>query len=317
MFTPSLTVVATLLALGLHAAPAQALNTRSFISALGSDANPCTRPLPCRTLQTAHNNTNAGGEINMLDPAGYGIVAITKAISIVNDGVGSAGVLVPSLSTGITINAGATDVINLRGLIIEGTGVGLFGIKFNSGKSLNITNCVVRGLGNSGIDFTPNTTGTSANLAVSNSYFASSTDGIFVAPSGSGGTTLVALNRVEMHGNGNGFYIDGSLATGTAQITATMTDSLSSGSGGFGIAVFSDTGQAQTQLMMTRSVTTNNNTGVYASGALARVRLAQSTVTGNADGYFVVGGGTLESYGDNYIDGNLGSEAAPSSILKK
>src|SRR5260370_803082 len=104
---PSPTILAALLALGLGAAPAQALNTRSFISANGVDTNPCTRPAPCRTLQTAHDGTSAGGEINMLDPAGYGTVIISKAISIVNDGVGSAGILVPNGGTGITIDAGA------------------------------------------------------------------------------------------------------------------------------------------------------------------------------------------------------------------
>jgi hypothetical protein len=154
-FTPSL-LLASLFALALHTAPAQALNTRSFISALGSDANPCTRPLPCRTLQTAHNNTSASGEINMLDPAGYGIVTVTKAISIVNDGVGSAGVLVTSGAIGITINAGPGDYINLRGLIIEGSGVGMVGIQFNSGAALNIQNCVIRDLTSSGITFAPN-----------------------------------------------------------------------------------------------------------------------------------------------------------------
>jgi hypothetical protein len=312
-FTPSL-LLASLLTLALHAAPAQALNTRSFISALGSDANPCTRPLPCRTLQTAHNNTNAGGEINMLDPAGYGAVIITKAISIVNDGVGSAGILVPAAGTGITINAGASDTINLRGLIIEGAGVGSNGIFFNSGKSLNITNCVVRGLTVSGIYFIPNTTGTSTNLAVSNSYFASSPTGMYVAPSGSG-TTLVALTQIEMHGNSNnGLAIYG--GGGTGKITAALTDSLSNYNN-VGISVVSDTGQAQTQLMMTRSVTTNNVSGIEVAGALALVRLAQSTVTGNTNGYVLASGGSLVSYADNYIDGNLGSEAAPPTTALK
>jgi hypothetical protein len=312
-FTPSFIMLASLLMLGLDAAPAQALNTRSFISALGSDANPCTRPLPCRTLQTAHNNTSAGGEINMLDPAGYGVVTITKSISIVNDGVGSAGILVPSLGTGIIINADPTDVINLRGLIIEGTVVGSTGIRFNSGWQLNITNCVVRGLTDDGIAFVPNTTSIDANLAVSNSYFAYSTNAINVAPSGSG-TTLVALNRVEMHGSSYGFIINGS--GGTGKITATLTDSQSNFNGP-GIAVFSNTGQAQAQIMMTRSVTTNNNVGVQVSGALATVRLAQSTVTGNANGYMLASGGSLVSYGDNYIDGNLANEAAPGTIIPK
>ena len=78
--------VASLIAVGLISAPAQALNIRSFISANGSDANACTRTAPCRTLQKAHDETNSGGEINLLDPADYGTVIISKAISIVNDG---------------------------------------------------------------------------------------------------------------------------------------------------------------------------------------------------------------------------------------
>src|SRR5262245_62930525 len=97
-FAPSF-VAASLMALGLSASSAQALNTRSFISANGLDTNTCTRTAPCRTLQKAHDSTNPGGEVNMLDPAGYGTVVISKAISIVNDGVGSAGILVPNGGT--------------------------------------------------------------------------------------------------------------------------------------------------------------------------------------------------------------------------
>jgi hypothetical protein len=102
---------------------AQAQNTRSFVSAQsGSDSNPCTRSAPCRTFAFAITQTNAGGEINTLDPGGYGTLTINKSISIVS-GLGEAGVLVPSGQVGITINAGATDIINLRGLIIEGAQV--------------------------------------------------------------------------------------------------------------------------------------------------------------------------------------------------
>src|SRR6266571_8637351 len=107
--TTAFAFTASLLALGLGMAPAHALNTRSFVSASGLDTNSCARTAPCRTLQVAHDKTSPGGEINMLDPAGYGTVIITKSISIMNDGVGSAGVLVPSGGTGITINAGAGD----------------------------------------------------------------------------------------------------------------------------------------------------------------------------------------------------------------
>jgi hypothetical protein len=99
--TPSLAILAPVLALGRLAAPAQAQLARTYVSAAsGNDANDCNRLTPCRTFQAAHNATLANGEITVLDPGGYGAVTITKSISIVNDGVGrsrAAGVR-PSLS---------------------------------------------------------------------------------------------------------------------------------------------------------------------------------------------------------------------------
>ncbi|MEA2903316.1 MAG: hypothetical protein QOI12_703 [Alphaproteobacteria bacterium] len=148
-----------------NAAPAAAQLVRTFISANGNDAYNCSRTAPCRTLQTAHNNTTAGGEINMLDPGGYGRVVIQKSISIVNDGVGSSGILVPASSIGIRIIAGASDKIHLRGLIIEGGGIGEYGIVFESGKSMSIENSVIRNMTITGIAFVPTM---NANLFVSN-----------------------------------------------------------------------------------------------------------------------------------------------------
>src|SRR6202790_5104987 len=105
-------VIATALAFAatLPAAPAQALNARSFVSGHGADTNACTLASPCRTFAVAFGNTNAGGEIDVLDPAGYGALTINKAISIVNDGVGTAGVLAPAAGNGITITTSPTDV---------------------------------------------------------------------------------------------------------------------------------------------------------------------------------------------------------------
>jgi hypothetical protein len=150
-------------ALAFVVSPASAQNARSFVSGHGVDINACTLTAPCRTFQHAHDMTNASGEIDVLDTAGYGPVAITKAISIVSDGV-IASVLVPSGGIGITINAGSTDAISLRGLTIEGTGVGHIGIQFNIGQALTVENTVIRHVGD-GIDFIPNV---SSNLSVSN-----------------------------------------------------------------------------------------------------------------------------------------------------
>src|ERR1700709_1168884 len=115
------------LAASLLAASAQARNGRSFVSGHGLDSNACTLAAPCRTFAVAFTHTNAGGEIDVLDTAGYGPLVIDKSISIVNDGA-IASVLVPSGGTGITITAGANDAVSLRGLTIEGAGIGLFGI---------------------------------------------------------------------------------------------------------------------------------------------------------------------------------------------
>src|SRR5262249_4943843 len=111
-------IAASLLALNFISNPAQA-QTRVFVSATGSDSNPCTFAAPCRAFQHAHDVVAAGGEIDVLDPAGYGAVTITKAISI--QGHGFAGIAVPSGGTGIFINAGAFDRVHLAGLLIDGS----------------------------------------------------------------------------------------------------------------------------------------------------------------------------------------------------
>jgi len=124
------------------AAQAHAQATRTWVSGVGDDANPCSRTAPCKTFAGAISKTATGGEINVLDPAGYGGVTITKAITIANEGVGEAGVLV-SGTNGIIVNAPSGSQVNLRGLVIEGLGTGLNGIRVLSGD-VRVENCVIR-----------------------------------------------------------------------------------------------------------------------------------------------------------------------------
>ncbi len=100
-------------------AHAQAGVSRTWVSGTGNDGNDCSRATPCQTFAVAYGKTSAGGEIDVLDPGGYGTLTITNAISIYNDGVGEAGILVTG-ANGIVIAAGASDVVNLRGLIFNG-----------------------------------------------------------------------------------------------------------------------------------------------------------------------------------------------------
>src|SRR5229473_6183877 len=110
-------------AVGTTAAYGQA--SRTWVSGVGDDANPCSRTAPCKTFAGAISKTAAGGEIDVLDPGGFGAVTITKPITISSEGF-EAGVLV-SGTNGIIINAGASDTVVLRGLDIEGLGTGLSG----------------------------------------------------------------------------------------------------------------------------------------------------------------------------------------------
>src|SRR6202158_95869 len=109
-------LTAALLAVGADSANAQA--TRTWVSGVGDDANPCSRTAPCKTFAGAISKTAAAGEINVLDPGGFGAVTITKSITIRSDHI-EAGVLV-SGTNGITVNAGSSDSIVLDGLDIEG-----------------------------------------------------------------------------------------------------------------------------------------------------------------------------------------------------
>jgi len=102
----------------LASAPAHAQATRTWVSGVGDDANPCSRTAPCKTFAGAISKTAAGGQINCIDAGGFGGVTITKSMAIQCDNV-EAGILV-SGPNGITINAGVADVVTLRGLDIEG-----------------------------------------------------------------------------------------------------------------------------------------------------------------------------------------------------
>jgi hypothetical protein len=312
--TPPLTLLAMGLVMALGVAPAQAQLARTFVSAAsGNDGNDCNRATPCRTFQAAHDKTFDQGEITVLDPGGYGAVTITKSIAIVNDGVGEAGLLVSGGGTGIVINA-PNAYVSLRGLTIQGIGFGLgHGIRLDKGYSLAISNCVVRNLtGGNGIEFFP---ASEARLAVANTLVADNGgSGIAVDPLGAG-VLRVDFDRVQVHNNSvAGIFLDGTNATGS--VTATIADSASAGNQ-TGINVLSAAGSAPVTAIVSRSVISNsslNGLGVFGQGT--RLVVGQSALSGNAKTW-QTGGGVLQSFGDNYIAGNLDNDPAIPVILTK
>jgi hypothetical protein len=302
----------------LSAAPAQAQNGRSFVSGHGLDSNACTLTAPCRTFAVAYTHTNAGGEIDVLDTAGYGPLTIGKAISVVNDGA-VASVLVPSGGTGITIAAGASDAVSLRGLTIEGAGVGVVGIAFNTGGSLTVESSFIRHCSEDGIDFVPSA---SSKLVVSNTLVADNGNiGILVEPTGSGsGSVIAVLSQVEANNNGKaGIWVEGWTSTGTVNVT--IADSVAANNVRYGIICESGH-NAPNAVMVLRSVAASNGNGVSGAGIAAFdtgtiILIGESALTSNTSGWIASGGGIVRSYGDNKIDLNGLDEGAPPSVDNK
>jgi hypothetical protein len=139
------------------ATPASAQATRTWVSGVGDDANPCSRTAPCKTFAGAISKTAASGEINVLDPGGFGAVTITKAITIRADHV-EGGVSVPG-TNGINVAAAPTDTVVLEGLDIDGAGTGINGVNFTSGFQLYVIRCTIRRFTGNGVNVMSSTLG--------------------------------------------------------------------------------------------------------------------------------------------------------------
>src|SRR5437016_1362158 len=166
------------------ASMAQAQATRTWVSGVGDDVNPCSRTAPCKTFQGAISKTAAGGEIDALDPGGFGTVTITKAITI--DGRGAFGSIVASGTNGIAVNAGANDVVVLRGLSLNGVATGLDGVRFVTGAALHVEDCIIQGFSGLGINFAP--TAAASRVFVKNTVLNNNAGGGMLV---SGGTAVL------------------------------------------------------------------------------------------------------------------------------
>jgi hypothetical protein len=288
-------------ACGFAEAPAWAQVARTFVSGSGVDTNPCSLAAPCRTLQGAYNQTTAGGEITVLNAAGYGSLTIQHAIGINNDGVGEAAV------TGIEINAGPTDVINLRGLSMVGNHTGTDGIRIDAAGTVNVQNCLIKDFNNRGIEAIP---AGAVIINVSDTIFSGmALQGFFVLGSGTG-SAVVSLNRDQFLGNVQaGADFDTESTTGT--IKAMIANSYFT-ENSVGVFAFSASGKGPLAVTITNSQLFANGTGIDAQGPQTTVTLAQTTIAGDqspGSGYFSTGGATIRSHGNNSISStnNTGS----------
>lgn len=299
------------IAIIVFCSPASAQATRTWVSGVGDDVNPCSRTAPCKTFAGAISKTAAGGEISVLDPGGFGAVTITKAISLTNDGAGEAGILVAG-TNGITVSAGASDIVNVRGLVIDSSG-GLSGIRLNSGAALNIENCVIKNFSGAGvgITFTPNA---ASQLFVSDTILSNNGGGILVSTASVGAATiLVSLNRVQAENNGFGIKAQGAAVTGG--ISMVVRDSVAAGNSGNGIWATSPTGGSVNRMMIDRTAAINNGFGIVSDGGPSFTLINSSVVTGNNTGLSFTNGASLRSYVNNAVNDNRTTDGAPSGSV--
>lgn len=284
--------------------------TRTWVSGVGDDANPCSRTAPCKTFAGAISKTAAKGVINALDPAGYGAVTITKSITIEADGV-VASVLTAGTNA-VIVNAASTDVVTLRGLkFVDVSGsTSANGVRFLNGGTLIVENAEIDNFHGSGISLAPSTN--PASLIVRDTLVRGCGDavvggaGIAIQPGGNAGVSAT-LERVQLVANN----ADGLLVSGAA--TVAVRDSVASENGGNGFSAYEEV--QPVSLVLDGVIAAHNDAyGVFAYGAGSTVRLSGSTTTGNAVGIKPAKSGRVLSFGNNRNSGNT-SDGAPSSTL--
>jgi hypothetical protein len=275
---------------------AQAQATRTWVSGVGDDANPCSRTAPCKTFAGAISKTAPCGEIDVLDPGGFGALTITKSIKIEADGL-IAGVLV-SGTNAFVVAAQPTDHVVIRGLTFEGLcGSGLAGIKVTGAAAVHVENCYIDGFSVAGIDFAPNNT--QSQLFVENTTIRNCVGGgVRVRPNGVPG--FAELNKVRMQANLFGFRADDNS-------TSIVRDSVAAGNTNNGFLAFS--AGAATNLTLENCTTAQNgvfaasaagSAGIQVNGANAVVNMSNVMISGNAAGLNEVAGGQVRSWGNNH-----------------
>jgi len=303
---PALSGLAAAAALGLNLAPAQAAS-KLWVSSAGLDSTSCGAiTSPCATFQRAHNNAAAGGEIGVLNPGDYGMVSITKSISIINDGGGEAAIQASSSTEAVTVDSGGI-VVQLRGLTIDGGGGSGGGIFFLMGSSLLVQNCVIKNFGSGslgGIVFAVQSADT-RNLVVTDTTIANvaSTNGAVFVVSYNGGIENALLERVVLTGN----YMGINAVYGTTPVNLTVADSAVYGNT---YGIYANGLSGPVVAVVERSRIANNNYGVLVVGPGATLALNNSIVTGNAYGLRPTSGAVIGSYGNNVVYKNT-TDVAP------
>lgn len=312
--TIGLAVTAMLFGL-CFAAPASAQATRTWISGVGDDANPCSRTAPCKTWAGAISKTASGGEIDCLDPGGFGSVTITKSITLdCAEGTdGGAGGILNSGVPGVIINdpnggTAPTIKVVLRNLTINGAGVtvGTYAVRFLGGKSLTLQNVSISNQGTGSvpaISFEPQAGSVGATLHMTDvdiinvihiGVSVKSVNGVAVAAFLNNVTVSQAAIAVKVEAGG----------------VATIANSNLSNNGR---GVWTASGAA-TASLDTVTIAGSLDAGVFATNGTT-IRLSNVGLYDNLFGIKTTGVATVQSFGNNRLGPDTASPGLPTSTV--
>ena len=282
---------------------ARAQATRTWVSGVGDDANPCSRTAPCKTFAGAISKTAPCGEISVLDPGGFGAVTITKSITINGDGT-LAGILAAGVN-GIIINAGTSDKIIIRSISINGQCSGLNAIRFLAGQMLRVENCTIYGFTNHGIDMFHSTVnaGIPGELTVENSSFTNINNvGIRVARNGGQADPSAQIHNTRV--NRAGFGIDFVNASNGTVSNCAISHIVQQGVVAENTAVANVVG----------TVVTNSGTGISAFSSGSTLNFANCDIFNNGTGLNIAAGATGNRFGNSRIFQNTTNESVAGTL---
>jgi len=277
----------------LAPAAANAQATRTWVSGVGDDVNPCSRTAPCKTFAGAISKTARGGEISVLDPGGFGAVTITKSITINGTpGAGFGAITGASVSSAVLINiidpADTKRTVRLKWLAINGMSTGVNGVRIISsvpGSSVVIENTNIDGFTSRGISDERTVGG---KLVVSDTTIRHVGESAIRIAAGGTNKIDATLTNVRAHNAA------AAALTVNGAAKAMVSNSVFSGST-FGL----DIEQANTEATVDNSTISGNTTGIFTTGG-ATLRLSNSTVSFNGTG----ANGTVNSFTNNRFVGN-------------
>jgi hypothetical protein len=270
---------------------------RTFVASNGNDANPCSLVLPCRSFASAIAQTISGGEVIVLDSAGYGPVTITQSVSIIAPAGIYAGISVPSNQMGVTIATPGVDVV-LQGLTMNTFG-GQVGVFMTDGASLRVDDCVISNF------VTGVSVSTNASVTITGTTIQRGNIGISL---GNGAAANVRNSQILLHVY-EGVVVYGADGPPPSEKTTSLfiVDSLVSGTGSDGSTNCIDNNPLVGigNVSATR-LTVNRCANAFINGALdpaITTTVGNSMVTGNSVGFHGQAG-AFQSLGNNQLSGN-------------